>query len=252
MICDIRIWGTVIVGCSWPCGNVMERLCQDCLATRLLVPPSVSREVTQDMGKWVYGVLPTIITINSASRKRKGKLMGISDRTQRRKVFSLLPFPFFIYFFLYYATTLGFPPPTVSLVNNPGVENSREWGWLQGSVRMEMKGKMKRDPVDPWTSPPLAHSKQWLQNKGTLILSRCCASLVGTCRHACTHGTAQRQVFVRQWERGNAGGSWDARRQSRHRHTHTPQCCNPEILMLCAMAHCRAPWQFTSSLRHTD
>lgn len=115
-----------------------------------------------------------------------------------------------------------------------------------------MKGKMKRDPVDPWTSPPLAHSKQWLQNKGTLILSRCCASLVGTCRHACTHGTAQRQVFVRQWERGNAGGSWDARQQSRHRHTHTPQCCNPKILMLCAMAHCRAPWQFTSSLRHTD
>lgn len=114
---------------------------------------------------------------------------------------------------------------------------------------------MKRDPIDPWTCPPLAHSRQWLQNKGTLILSRCCASLAGTRRHTYVHmytwycasggsqygsGTVGMQVAA--GIQGGRGGI-DA---------HTPQCCNPEILMLCAMAHCRAPWQFTSSLRHTQ
>lgn len=181
VICDIRIWGTVIVGCSWRCGRVMERLCQDCLATRLLILPPVSREVTQDMGKWVYGVLPTIITIKPADSTRKRKLMGITVHRGEKVVLSS-----FICF-LYCSPSPGFPPPAVSLVIGPGIENSREWGWLQGSVRMEMKGKMKRDPVDLWTCPSLAHSRQWLQNKGTLILSRCCASLAGTRRHTYVH-----------------------------------------------------------------
>jgi len=71
---------------------------------------------------------------------------------------------------------------------------------------MEMKGKIKHDPVDPWTCPPLAHSKQWLQNKGTLILSRCCASLAGTHRHKYVHmytrycTVAGLNMAVGQWE----------------------------------------------------
>ncbi len=158
--------------------------------------------------------------------------------------------------FFYTAVHLrGFPPPTVSLVIGLGIENSREWGWLQGSVRMEMKGKMKHDPVDPLDLSSFGPLKAVATKQGDTNPFQV---LRQPSRHTQTRIRTHVHTVLRsgrsQYGSGTVGMQVAAGIQGGKEgvDAHTPQCCNPEILMLCAMAHCRAPWQFTSSLRHTQ
>lgn len=60
----------------WHCGGVLVKVCQDSLALMLLIPLPVSREVTQDMGNWVYGVLPTVKSAYCREPNGNTALMG--------------------------------------------------------------------------------------------------------------------------------------------------------------------------------